>query len=82
MKLRQKSGQVTAEKRTSYGKKPDKNIKVTAKKRTSYGKKTDKLWQKKRTSYGKKVDLLISYPKTEQIIKIVNKTLVFLLKTH
>ena len=24
MKLRQKSGQVTAEKRTSYGKKPDK----------------------------------------------------------
>ena len=51
----------------SYGKKVRFNIEVTA---------------KKETSYGKKVDLLISYPKTEQIIKIVNKTLVFLLKTH
>ena len=43
MKLRQKSGQVTAEKRTSYGKKPDKlrqkTGQVTEKKSGSYGKK-------------------------------------------
>ena len=45
-KLRQKSGQVTAKKRTKILKLRQKTGQVTAKNRTSYGKKADKLRQK------------------------------------